>query len=114
MFLKATILAFLLVGLAAAAAYERKPYPPCDKCDCVGIGCKGRFPAEAAVEWPDLVGVDETIARVTIEQTNSYVTVVTINDYEKCPYMGDRCCNRVVLCVQYHPTNNVTNVPMVG
>nr|GLL18374.1 hypothetical protein A4A49_28463 [Ipomoea trifida]GMC48260.1 inhibitor of trypsin and hageman factor [Ipomoea batatas]GME21574.1 inhibitor of trypsin and hageman factor [Ipomoea batatas] len=89
-----------------------KPYPPCDKCNCVGNACRSRFPDGEKLEWPELVGISETIAEVTISKTNNYVTIV--KNYDTCPPNVDNCCNRVTLCINACKGSVVTHAPVVG
>lgn len=111
--LRATFFMFLfLVVPHRTIQFEHKPYPPCDECECAGNACKDKFPPEVKLEWPELVGVDEIMARETIGKTNPYVTVVA--QYKGCTCTAKTCCNRVKLCLKPHPNYVITMIPMVG
>lgn len=91
---------------------SRVPYPPCNGCTCTGNRCRIEFPdPNIKLEWPELVGVNEKVAKAKIESTNPFVTVVVL--YDGFIPLADVCCNRVYLFAN-HPNGVVTKVPQIG
>ncbi|KAL8166270.1 hypothetical protein V2J09_007769 [Rumex salicifolius] len=73
-------------------AGERKPYPPCVTGFCSTRSCCA---AGERYEWPELVGAEAEKAKTVIENTNKFVTVVSIGQHGGG--ITNFCCNRVYL-----------------
>ncbi|KAG9145626.1 hypothetical protein Leryth_026811 [Lithospermum erythrorhizon] len=86
-------------------------YPPCRPGPCTGNRCAPLFPRGVKLEWPELVGANEQVAKTTIEKENPSVTVISL--YPGHGHQDNVCLNRVWLYVD-GPNGKVTRVPIVG
>nr|GMC52365.1 inhibitor of trypsin and hageman factor [Ipomoea batatas] len=84
-----------------------KPYPPCDKCNCVGNACRSRFPDGEKLEWPELVGISETIAEVSVDR--SYAGSI-IHVYKCLIEVMDGCVVQYVCRDINRPTHALAKV----
>ncbi|GAA0174916.1 hypothetical protein Leryth_023114 [Lithospermum erythrorhizon] len=85
----------------------------CNSCTCTGNLCHGTiwFSPDAKLEWPELVGVQGSIAKATIEKENPSVIVRIV--YPGLLMTFDVCCNRVWLILNQAGGHVVEN-PRVG
>ncbi|KAL0743491.1 hypothetical protein Bca4012_085004 [Brassica carinata] len=86
--------------------YNLDRFPPCQSSNCFNPEC---CPGGHKFKWPELVGKNGEMAKMTIERENQNVTGIIM------PIGSGKinfCCNRVYIYIDSN--HNVVNVPILG